>query len=69
MHRRISVEDAPADSATLGSNISPRRVISRKWPATPAARIAGDVHFLSKPFTLKQLAAKVKEVMASPAAP
>ncbi len=28
---------------------------------------AGDVHFLSKPFTPKQLAAKVKEVMASPA--
>ncbi len=30
-------------------------------------KLAGDVHFLSKPFTLKQLAAKVKEVMASPA--
>ncbi len=30
-------------------------------------KLAGDVHFLSKPFTLKQLAAMVKEVMASPA--
>ncbi|MFQ5953518.1 MAG: ATP-binding protein, partial [Kiloniellales bacterium] len=30
-------------------------------------KLAGDVHFLSKPFTLKQLAAKVKEVMTSPA--
>ena len=28
---------------------------------------AGDVHFLSKPFTLKPLVAKVKEVIASPA--
>jgi two-component system cell cycle sensor histidine kinase/response regulator CckA len=27
---------------------------------------AGGIHFLSKPFTLKQLATKVKEVMASP---
>ena len=27
---------------------------------------AGDVHFLSKPFTLKQLAGKVKDVMSSP---
>jgi two-component system cell cycle sensor histidine kinase/response regulator CckA len=29
--------------------------------------VAGDVHFLAKPFTLQQLAGKVKEIMAADA--
>ena len=55
----------PQDGAGKFANLSPEKKAELREARATADEKAEELHFLPKPFGLKQLAAKVKEVLSA----